>query len=89
MLMGDRVGTAVVFGNNSHLMTYERGGIASIGNTFGYILPNLSDGTICMDALKYHVPSPVDMHKVDIRGISLESSQNNCGGRAIEPAYFK
>lgn len=88
MLMGEKVGQAVVFGDNSHLMYYERGGIASIGNVFGYVLPNLDDGTIDMDKLTYHVPSPVDMHKVEIAGISLESSQNNCGGRAIQPAYF-
>lgn len=83
MIMGNEVGSAVVFGNNSHLLSYERGGIASIGNVFGYILPNLPDGTICLDSLMYHVPSPNDMHKVDIKGISIESSQNNCGGRAI------
>jgi len=28
------------------------------------------------------------MHKVEIKGVSLESSQNNCGGRAIDPKYF-
>jgi len=74
MLMGEGIGNAVAFGDNSHLMYYERGGIASIGNVFGYVLPNMPDGTIDMDALTYHIPSPNDMHKVLIKGISLESS---------------
>jgi threonine aldolase len=88
MLMNDKIGSAVIIGSNSHIMYYERGGMASIGGVFGYILPNLPDGTIDMDALKYHVPSPDNPHKVKITGISLESSQNNCGGRAIQPAYI-
>lgn len=89
MLMGDRIGSAVVIGNNSHLMYYERGGMSSIGGVFGFVLPNLANGEVCFDSIKYHVPSPNDVHKVDIRGISLESSQNNCGGRAIQPEYIK
>lgn len=89
MLLNERIGSAVVIGDNSHIMFYERGGMASIGNVFGYVLPNLADGTIDLKALKYHVPSPNDPHKVKITGISLESSMNNCGGRAIQPSYFK
>lgn len=28
------------------------------------------------------------MHIVAVRGLSLESSQNNCGGRALRPEYI-
>ena len=74
MLFNEKIGSACVIGDNSHLMYYERGGMASIGGIFGYVLPNLDDGTIDMNKLKYHVPSPNDPHKVKITGISLESS---------------
>jgi threonine aldolase len=83
MLIGEGIGNAVVIGDNSHIMYYERGGMASLGGVFGYVLPNLKDGTICLENIKYHIPSPINEHKVKIKGISLESSHNNCGGRVI------
>jgi threonine aldolase len=89
MLMNESLGCGVVIGDNSHLVHYERGGMASIAGVFGLMLPNFADGTIDMEKIKYHVPSPNDPHKMKITGISLESSHNNCGGRAIQPAYFR
>lgn len=74
MVIGEGHGNAVVIGDNSHISVYERGGMASVAGVWGYSLPNLKDGTICLDQLKYHIPSPINEHKVLIKGVSLESS---------------
>jgi threonine aldolase len=88
MVIGEGHGNAVVMGDNSHIAVYERGGMASVAGVWGYQVPNMKDGTLCLDHLKYHIPSPDNEHKVLIKGVSLESSQNNCGGRAIKPEYI-
>ena len=49
MVIGEGHGNAVVIGDNSHISVYERGGMASVAGVWGYSLPNLKDGTICLD----------------------------------------
>ena len=87
MLMANK-GEAVIIGDKSHYNHYERGGFAALGSVYPLVLPNESDGTISFDRIKYEVPAADDQHIVKVTGCSIESSQNNCGGRAIQPAYI-
>ena len=88
MLIAQRKGEAVIIGDNSHIAHYERGGMSGIGSVFPVVLQNHPDGTISLDDIKHNVPHVNDQHIVHIAGISLESSQNNCSGRALLPEYI-
>lgn len=88
MLIANQKGEAVIIGDNSHIAHYERGGMSSIGSVFPRVIQNLPDGTLDLHQIKHEVPSADDTHIVRVAGISLESSQNNCSGRALLPEYI-
>ena len=62
--------------------------MAGLASVYPKIIPNLPDGTLDLKDIKYQIPCPDDVHIVAVRGLSLESSQNNCGGRALRPEYI-
>ena len=41
-----------------------------------------------MEEIKHTIPNFSDPHIVPIKGISLESSHNNCSGQALRPSYI-
>ena len=80
MLICQRKGESVIYGDNCHIAHYERGGIGSVAGIMPTVLQNQSNGTIEVDTIKRAIPPFEDPHIVNIKGISLETSHNNCSG---------
>ena len=89
MLMARRKGDAVILGHLSHIMCYERGGIAGLASILPRVLQNEKDGTIDLKTLELTIPPFSDQHVTPIVSIGLESSQNNCSGRVLRMDYIK
>ena len=88
MVICQNKGESVIVGDNCHITHYERGGISSLGSIMPTVLRNQVDGTIDLNEIRYKIPLIDDQHIVPIRGISLESSQNNCSGQALRMDYI-
>ena len=89
MLMAKNKGDAVILGHLSHILCYERGGISAVGSILPRVLQNQPDGTLDLKTLEETIPPFKDPHVNPIRSIALESSQNNCSGRALRMDYIK
>ena len=89
MTLASKKGDSVVMGQLSHIINYERGGVSGMGGVMPWILPNNPDGTIELDGIKKACGFIENEHIVNISGISLESSQNNCSGQVLRMKYIK
>ena len=89
MLVARRKGDAVILGDLSHIMCYERGGISSLAGILPRALLNEPDGTIDLETLALTIPTFADPHVTPVVSIGLESSQNNCSGRVLRLDYIK
>lgn len=54
-----------------------------------WIIKNQPDGTIPIDEMEYITNIMPNEHVVPIKSISLESSMNNCNGKALRMDYIK
>ena len=87
-LMTNERARGLVVGSKTHLVNYERGGMATVGHIFPLILDNEPDGTIALNKIEAALPKVVDPHVIPISGLSLESSHNVCNGRVLRPEYI-
>ena len=88
MVAAPKRGDCIVMGNQSHLMHYERGGLACAGGVLPWIVKNLPDGTMPLDEIAYPINNAVNEHIPPVTGISLESSMNNCSGKVLRMDYI-
>ena len=82
-------GDCVVMGNQSHIMHYERGGMASLGGVFPWTVKNNPDGTMPLKDIEYPIVNAVNEHIPPVTAITLESSMNNCSGKVLRMDYIK
>lgn len=80
-------GSELIVGDQSHIYRWEGGNISFVGGIHPYVLPNLADGTLALDALATAVRVE-DVHLPSTAAIALENSQNSCGGVVLPPDYF-
>ena len=80
-------GDEVILGNRSHTFLYEAGGISSVGSVHPHALPNAEDGTLDLTDLEAAIRSD-NIHFPRTRLICLENTQNQCGGRILQPDYM-
>jgi threonine aldolase len=71
--------TQVIAGQDSHVICYEQGGMASLGGIFPAILPNLEDGSLDPEAIDA-ILRVDNLHVPYTSLICLESTHNRCGG---------
>ena len=85
-----RRGEEVLAGNQSHVVMYEQGGVAQIGNVFIRTVTNLPNGTLDLAELKGKLQpeSLHDPHKSITRLVIVENSHNLMGGRVVRPEYM-
>ena len=88
MVLAQKKGESIIMGDESHLMHYERGGMATIGSIMPRALRNNPDGTIDLKDIELNIPTIEDPHIVPPQAIALETSMNNCAGRALRPEYI-
>jgi threonine aldolase len=81
-----RRGDEVILGNKAHTFLYEAGGISALGGVHSHQLMNQSDGTLALDDIKAAI-RPDDPHDPITRLITLENTQNQCGGIPLSVDY--
>ena len=74
MVLAQKKGESIIMGDDSHLMHYERGGMASIGSIMPRALRNNPDGTIDLKDIEFNIPTIEAPHIVPPRAIALETS---------------
>ncbi|MBN2500399.1 MAG: low-specificity L-threonine aldolase [Anaerolineales bacterium] len=79
-------GDEVILGNLAHTFLYEAGGISALGGVHSCQLMNQPDGTLRLEDIE-KVIRPDDAHDPITRLITLENTQNRCGGAAISVEY--
>jgi threonine aldolase len=80
-------GEEIIVGNRSHIYLNEAGGAAALGGVHSFVLNNQADGTLDLDQVQLAV-RPDDPHLPVSRLITLENTQNNCGGVVLTPEYM-
>lgn len=79
-------GDEVILGKEAHTFRYEAGGISVLGGVHSCQLPNQPDGTIALEdiegAIRYDDP-----HEPITRLVTIENTQNRCGGKCLSVEY--
>lgn len=81
-------GDEVILGNQAHTFLHEAGGISALGGIHSYQLPNQPDGTLALDDIRSAI-RPDDPHYPTTRLITLENTQNRCGGVPLSVDYTR
>lgn len=88
MVLAQKKGDALLVGDQSHFMGYERGSISSIANVLPVSLPTADNGELDLAKIEYHASIPNNEHTPGITAIALESSHNGCNGRVLSTNYI-
>jgi threonine aldolase len=79
-------GDEIILGDLAHTFLYEAGGIAALGGIHPHTIPNQSNGTLDLDHIRKAIRAD-DAHLPPTRLITLENTQNRCGGAALSVEY--
>lgn len=81
-------GDEVILGHWAHTFLHEAGGISALGGVHSCQIPNQPDGTLALDSIREAIRAD-DPHEPITRLITLENTQNRCGGVALTPEYTR
>lgn len=81
-------GDEVILGTKAHTFLFEAGGISALGGVHSCQLQNRPDGTLDLDEIRAAI-RPADDHAPVTRLVTLENTQNRCGGVALTPEYTR
>jgi threonine aldolase len=81
-------GDEAIMGDQAHTFHYEVGGVAALGGIMVHTVPNQADGTLKIDDIMKAIRGD-DIHLPSTRLISLENTQNRCGGVALPQEYTR
>jgi threonine aldolase len=84
-----RRGEELILGNRSHIFVEEAGGFSVLGGVYANPLPNQTDGTLELEAIKEAIHDDTDPHHASTQLIALENTQNLCGGKVLSAAYTR
>ena len=73
-------GQEMIVGNKSHVYLDESGGYAALGGVLPFPLQNQIDGTLDLEEIESSIWSDADPHHSETKLITVENTQNNCGG---------
>jgi threonine aldolase len=79
-------GDEVILGKEAHTYRYEAGGISVLGGVHSCQLPNQADGTIALDDIAAAIRFD-DPHQPITRLVTIENTQNRCGGKCLSVEY--
>jgi threonine aldolase len=88
MVHCSRRGDEVLIGDQSHITTFEQGGVASLGGVHPMTVKTLSNGTLDLEDLESKIRLD-DVHYPRTRLVCIENTHNLRGGRPINLAYMK
>ena len=81
-------GDEVILGNKAHTFLFEAGGISALGSVHSCQIPNQADGTLALEDIEAAI-RPDDPHDPITRLVTLENTQNRCGGVALSSGYTR
>ena len=81
-------GDEVILGNKAHTFLFEAGGVSALGGVHSCQIPNQADGTLLLEDIEAAI-RPDDPHDPITRLITLENTQNRCGGVALSAGYTR
>jgi threonine aldolase len=81
-------GDEVILGNKAHTFLFEAGGISALGGVHSCQIPNQADGTLLLEDIQAAI-RPDDPHDPITRLVTLENTQNRCGGVALSVDYTR
>ncbi len=81
-------GDEIILGNQAHIFLFEAGGLAALGGVNPHTIPNQSDGTLDLDQIQaaIRIDNP---HMPITRLVTVENTQNRCGGSALSVEYTR
>jgi threonine aldolase len=81
-------GDEVILGNKAHTFLHEAGGVSVLGGVHSCQIPNQADGTLLPEDIRQAIRED-DVHEPITRLITLENTQNRCGGIPLSVAYTR
>lgn len=81
-------GSEMIVGDNSHMFLFEQGGAAQFGGVSTRTVPNLSDGTMEIDAIQSAIRED-DIHEPSTKLICIENTHNACGGKVLPISFLQ
>ncbi len=81
-------GDEVIMGTKAHTFLHEAGGISALGGVHSCQIPNQPDGTLDLEDIRAAIRSD-DPHHPITKLITLENTQNRCGGVALTAEYTR
>lgn len=81
-------GSEIILGDKAHIFLNESGGAAALGGIQPHIIPNQKNGTLRLEDIREAIRFD-DVHHPRTRMITLENTQNMCGGAALTAEYTR
>jgi threonine aldolase len=81
-------GDEVILGNQAHTFLHEAGGVAALGGVHPCQIINQPDGTLALSDIEAAI-RPDDVHEPITRLITIENTQNSCGGIPLSLEYTR
>ncbi len=81
-------GDEVILGSKAHTFLYEAGGISALGGVHSCQIPNQTDGTLPIPSIVAAIRDE-NIHFPKTRLVSLENTQNRCGGVVLPLEYHQ
>ncbi|KAJ8037474.1 putative low-specificity L-threonine aldolase 2 [Holothuria leucospilota] len=78
----------VILGDESHIILYEQGSIATVGGVHTRQVRNLPDGRLDLKEVESKIRKKDDHHPTT-RVICIENTHNNKGGRVVPLSFMK
>ena len=81
-------GDEVILGDQAHTFVNEQGGMAALGGIQPHTLRNRPDGTLDLAEVEAAIRG-VNVHYPRTRLVTVENTQNLCGGNPLPPQYMQ
>lgn len=81
-------GDEVILGDKAHTFLFEAGGISALGGVHSCQIPNQPDGTLALEDIRAAMRGD-DPHYPITRLVTLENTQNRCGGAVLSVEYTR
>jgi len=86
---GDERGSEAIIGDKSHVHLYEQGGMSSLMGVHSRTLKNREDGTLALEDIRAAIRTVSDDHFPVTKVVTLENTQNKCGGKVLPVEYVR
>ena len=79
-------GSEVILGDNSHIFLFEQSGASQVAGVSLRTVPNKRDGSMSIEGIESAIRGD-NIHFPITKLISIENTQNYCGGRVLPEGY--